>query len=187
MSNSSVELHKQSARWRPVRKQRLWARLFFLAALFLLVSVAHAIEKSPVADKILVVKSKHTMTLMSHGQILKTYKVALGTVPVGAKQKHGDHKTPEGDYVISGRNPHSQFHLSLRISYPNAADRQRAHKLGVSPGGDIMIHGLMAQDAWIGATQSQHDWTDGCIAVSNSEMDEIWRLVPTGTRVEIRP
>ena len=143
--------------------------------------------KSPVADKILIVKSKHTMTLMSHDHILKTYRVALGTVPVGAKEKHGDHKTPEGDYVINGRNPQSQFHLSLRISYPNAADQRRARKLGVSPGGDIMIHGLMPQYAWMGSTQSQDDWTDGCIAVSNSEMDEIWQLVPIGTRVEIRP
>jgi len=127
------------------------------------------------------------MTLMSGERILKTYKVALGTEPVGAKQKHGDHKTPEGNYVIDAKNAHSQFHLSLHISYPNAADRQRSRKLGLSPGGDIMIHGLMPQYAWMGAQHRETDWTDGCVAVTNSEIEEIWKLVPIGTKVEIKP
>jgi murein L,D-transpeptidase YafK len=141
----------------------------------------------PDVDEIVIVKSARTMKLMHHDQVVKTYRVALGTVPVGAKQKHGDHKTPEGDYVISGKNPHSEFHLSLRISYPNAADRERARKLGVSPGGDIMIHGVMPEYAWLGSRQSETDWTDGCIAVSNAEIEEIFRLVPVGTKVQIQP
>src|SRR5215472_4185837 len=139
------------------------------------------------ADRIMVEKSSRTMKLMNGERILKTYKVALGTQPVGAKQKHGDHKTPEGDYVIDAKNAHSQFHLSLHISYPNAADRQRSRKLGLSPGGDIMIHGLMPQYAWMGAQHRETDWTDGCVAVTNSEIEEIWKLVPIGTKVEIKP
>jgi murein L,D-transpeptidase YafK len=106
---------------------------------------------------------------------------------VGPKQIQGDHKTPEGSYVISGKNPGSRFHLSLRISYPNPVDRARAGKLGASPGGDIMIHGLGREFAFLGALQWRTDWTDGCVAVTNEEIDEIWRLVPVGTRVEIQP
>jgi len=165
-----------------------------LLALVLILSIplaaktkAHVRAHQEPADKILIVKSSRTMTLMSGERILKTYKVALGTEPVGAKQKHGDHKTPEGNYVIDAKNAHSQFHLSLHISYPNAADRQRSRKLGLSPGGDIMIHGLMPQYAWMGAQHRETDWTDGCVAVTNSEIEEIWKLVPIGTKVEIKP
>ena len=138
-------------------------------------------------DQIIIVKSKRTLTLMHQDQAVKTYRVALGTVPVGAKQKRGDHKTPEGDYIINGKNPHSQFHLALRISYPNAVDRQRALKMGVPTGGDVMIHGVMPEYAWLGTRQSETDWTDGCIAVSNSEIEEIFKLVPVGTKVKIKP
>src|SRR5262249_17769167 len=144
-------------------------------------------SRPTVIEKIVIVKSTRTMTLLSHDGVVRTYKVALGTEPVGAKRKHGNHKTPEGSYVIDARNPHSQFHLSLHRSYPNPADRQRARKLGISPGGDIMIHGLMPQYAWMGPRHRQHDWTDGCIAVTNAEIEEIWKLVPVGTKVEIRP
>lgn len=160
-----------------------------LLPLLLLIASASATDKSvkSVADHILVVKSTRTMSLLQGDKVLKTYKVALGTVPVGAKEKHGDHKTPEGEYIISARNPHSQFHLSLRISYPNAPDRQRARKLGVAPGGDVMIHGLMPEYAYLGARHRDTDWTDGCIAVTNQEIEEIWDLVPVGTRIEIRP
>jgi murein L,D-transpeptidase YafK len=139
------------------------------------------------ADKILIVKSAHTMTLLSGGKMLKTYKVALGGVPVGPKRVEGDHKTPEGSYVIDAKNAHSRFHLSLHISYPSAADTETARKLGSRPGGAIMIHGLASSFAYLGALHRQTDWTDGCIAVTNAEIEEIWRLVPMGTRVEIRP
>jgi murein L,D-transpeptidase YafK len=141
---------------------------------------------SSLADKIVIVKSTRTMTLLSENKVLKTYKVALGTVPVGPKRVEGDHKTPEGDYVIDAKNAQSRFHLSLHVSYPNAADQQRARKLGARPGGAIMIHGLPPAFAYLGALHRQTDWTDGCIAVSNAEIEEIWKLVPLGTRVEIR-
>ncbi len=141
----------------------------------------------PLADRIVVVKSARTLTLLRRGKVLKSYKIALGAQPVGAKTREGDGKTPEGEYRISGKNIHSQFHLSLRISYPNAQDRERAEEFGVNPGGDIFIHGLPPQWAWLGAAHRQKDWTAGCIAVTNSEIDEIWKAVPVGTPVEIKP
>jgi murein L,D-transpeptidase YafK len=138
------------------------------------------------ADRIVVIKSAHTMELLNHGQVLKTYKVALGD-PHGSKTQAGDKKTPEGVYAIDAKNPNSLFHRALHLSYPNAADRARARKLGVSPGGDIEIHGLPKQYAWLGAAHRQIDWTTGCIAVTNPEIDEIWNYVSVGTAVEIRP
>jgi murein L,D-transpeptidase YafK len=139
------------------------------------------------ADRIVIVKSARTMTLMDGDRVLKTYKVALGGQPVGAKERQGDHKTPEGNYVVDQKKSQSLFHRALHLSYPSAADRERARKLRASPGGDIEIHGLGAKYAWVGAKHRLTDWTDGCIAVTNEEIDEIFRLVPAGTRVEIRP
>ncbi|MGB8131799.1 MAG: L,D-transpeptidase family protein [Candidatus Angelobacter sp.] len=139
------------------------------------------------ADKIVILKSARTMTLLSGGKVLKIYKVALGSVPIGPKRVEGDHKTPEGDYIIDAKNSHSQFDLSLHISYPSAADQQRARSLGARPGGAIMIHGLARPFAYLGVLHRQVDWTDGCIAVTNAEIEEIWKLVPVGTTVEIRP
>jgi murein L,D-transpeptidase YafK len=127
------------------------------------------------------------MMLMQGTKVLKTYKVALSREPVGAKERTGDHKVPEGEYVVDSKNPHSRFHLALHISYPNAADRERARKLGVKPGGNIEIHGLDSKYAWVGSLQRQVDWTDGCIAVTNAEIEEISAMVPLGTPVEIRP
>lgn len=124
---------------------------------------------------------------MNGKEILKTYKVALGGEPVGAKDRQGDHKTPEGDYAVDRKNPNSTFHKALHLSYPNAADRERAQKLGVHPGGDVEIHGLGAKLGWVGSAHTLHDWTDGCIAVTNEEIDEIYPLVEAGTPVEIRP
>lgn len=138
-------------------------------------------------DRIVVVKSTRTMMLMSEGKVLKTYEVALSREPVGAKERAGDHKVPEGEYVVDSKVLHSRFHLALHISYPNAADRERARKLGVKPGGNIEIHGLPNRYAWLGSVQHYVDWTDGCVAVTNPEIEEIWRLVPVGTPVEIRP
>ena len=159
--------------------------LCFSAQGFALLGFA-APQTLPQADKILILKSAHTMTLLSGGKVLKTYKVALGTVPVGPKHVEGDHKTPEGNYVIDSKNPQSMFHLSLHISYPSAADRLRAKELGSPPGGAIMIHGLAKQFAYLGALHRETDWTDGCVAVTNAEIEEIWKLVPVGTKVEIR-
>src|ERR1700722_8893051 len=139
------------------------------------------------ANRIVVEKSTRTMKLMLGNQVLKTYKVALSTEPVGAKERAGDHKVPEGYYVIDSKNSHSRFHLALHISYPNAANRERARALGVKPGGDIEIHGLGGKYGWVGSLHLQSNWTDGCIAVTNAEIEEIWPQVPVGTPLEIRP
>jgi murein L,D-transpeptidase YafK len=139
------------------------------------------------ADQIIVIKSKRTLMLLKNEQILKTYTISLGGQPVGPKTREGDHKTPEGHYVIDKRNVKSKFHLALHVSYPNAADIARARKQGVPPGGAIMIHGLPKGYDWVSSASKVGDWTDGCIAVTNDEIDEIWRVVPNGTPIEIRP
>jgi murein L,D-transpeptidase YafK len=144
-------------------------------------------RSTPQADRIVIVKSQRTLTLFHAAKILKTYKVALGSTPVGAKTRQGDGKTPEGLYTIDSRNAHSQFHLSLHVSYPNAGDRARAARLKVNPGGEIMIHGLPPAFAYLGPLHRQHDWTLGCIAVTDAEIEEIWKLAPIGTVVEIKP
>jgi murein L,D-transpeptidase YafK len=144
--------------------------LALLLFLSILQSVALAQTAPPheKVDLILIMKSAHTMTLMSHGQALKTYHVALSTDPVGAKERAGDHKVPEGNYTIDEKKPVSRFDLALHISYPNAADRARAKKLGVDPGGEIEIHGLEKKYAWMGALHREKDWTNGCIAVTDA-------------------
>ena len=139
------------------------------------------------ADKVLVEKKERRLTLFSEGEVIKTYKIALGGNPVGPKVMQGDNKTPEGIYTIDSRNSNSEYHLSLHISYPNEKDKRRAKELGVSPGGDIMIHGIKNGLAWVGASHAKFDWTKGCIAVTDEEMQEIYRLVPNGTIIEIRP
>ena len=139
------------------------------------------------ADKILIEKNLRQMTLLADGQIIRTYRIALGGNPEGPKERQGDKKTPEGIYFIKGRNKSSRFFLSLHISYPNEEDTKRAKKLGVAPGGSIMIHGLKKDFAWMGESHTDKDWTEGCIAVTNEEIEEIDKLVPNGTLVEIRP
>ena len=138
-------------------------------------------------DRIVIEKSKRTLTLMSGAKSLKKYKVALGGQPVGPKDRQGDHKTPEGIYSVDAKNPNSQFYKALHISYPNQLDRANARKLGVSPGGDVEIHGLGSKWGWLGAKHRLTDWTDGCIALTNEEIDEIYPLIKVGTPVEIRP
>jgi tetratricopeptide (TPR) repeat protein len=145
-----------------------------------------AIQKGP-ADKILIEKKERRLTLISKGKALKTYKIALGGNPNGPKERQGDNKTPEGTYVIDSRNYDSRFHLSLRISYPNDKDKKRAKELGVSPGGDIMIHGIKNGFSGDGDFRTEVDWTKGCIAVTDEEIEEIDKLAPNGTIVEIRP
>ena len=139
------------------------------------------------ADKVLVEKKERRLTLLSNGEVIKTYKIALGGDPVGPKERQGDNKTPEGTYIIDSRNGNSSYHLSLHISYPNEIDTMRAKELGVSPGGNIMIHGIKNGFSWIGASHAKLDWTKGCIAVTDKEMEEIYKLVPNGTIIEIRP
>jgi murein L,D-transpeptidase YafK len=139
------------------------------------------------ADRIVINKARRELLLLRRGEVIRRYLVALGRQPVGHKQEEGDGKTPEGSYTISGRNPKSAFHRSLRISYPNAADRERALRKGVRPGGDIMIHGLPNGRGDLGAAHRSTDWTEGCIAVTDEEIEEIWRLVADGTPVRINP
>lgn len=138
-------------------------------------------------DKILIEKKDRRLSLLSMGEVIRTYRIALGGNPVGPKERQGDNKTPEGTYVIEGRNKGSRYHLSLRISYPNEKDKKRARDLGVSPGGDIMIHGIKNELSQVGAAHAEVDWTQGCIAVTDEEIEEIAEVAPNGTVVEIRP
>jgi len=139
------------------------------------------------ADSVLILKKDHVLELLAGGKMIRTYKVALGRGGLAPKEREGDGRTPEGHYVIDARNADSHYHRALHVSYPNAEDRKRAARLGVSPGGAIMIHGLPNGMGWVGAAHRLYDWTLGCIAVTDDEIDEIWKLVPVGTPVEIRP
>ncbi len=159
-----------------------WAVGVCLAGLLALPAGA---AEQQVVDRIVVEKSQRRMDLMSGETVVRSYSIALGFAPVGDKQQEGDGRTPEGKYVIVGRNPSSAFHLSLKVSYPDAAARAAAAARGVSPGGDIFIHG--APSWWLLPGQPPGDWTRGCTAVTKVEIEEIWRLVPDGTAVEIRP
>lgn len=139
------------------------------------------------ATSILVEKEARRMTLLRDGAALKSYHVDLGGDPIGHKQQEGDSRTPEGRYAIDFKHPRSRFHLALRVSYPNAADRERARQRGVPPGSDIMIHGRPNGLALLGRFMLDEDWTDGCIAVTNAQIEEIWAIVEVGTPIEIRP
>lgn len=143
-----------------------------------------ALEK---ADSILILEKDHVLELLAGGKVIRTYKVALGQGGLAPKQRQGDARTPEGHYAISARYAASEYHRALQVSYPNAEDRKRAARLGVPPGGDILIHGLPNGRGWLGAAHRLRDWTLGCIAVTDPEIEEIWKLVPLGTPVEIRP
>ena len=139
------------------------------------------------ADKIIVLKRERTLQMLSHEKVVKSYRVALGGDPVGPKTQQGDHKTPEGLYILDSRNANSRFYKSIHISYPSDHDRALAKQRGVSPGGDVFVHGLPNGYGWVGAAHRARDWTDGCIAVTNQEIDEIWAAVVNGTPIEIRP
>ena len=145
-----------------------------------------AVSKGP-ADRVLIEKQERRLTLTAKGNVIKSYRIALGGNPIGPKERQGDNKTPEGTYVIDSRNKNSRYHLSLHVSYPNEKDKKRAKALGVSPGGDIMIHGIKNGFSWAGDLHAEVDWTKGCIAVTDEEIEEIDRLVPNGTIVEIVP
>jgi hypothetical protein len=139
------------------------------------------------ADRVIVEKSSRRLTLLHQGKVLKVYHVALGHTPVGRKECEGDGRTPEGLYRIDLHKSDSAFHLALHISYPNASDVEVARAKGCSPGGAIMIHGTRNGLGWLGRLHRLVDWTAGCIAVTNWEIEEIWRAVPVGTPIEIRP
>ena len=148
-------------------------------------SAAQQVETMPTADFVLVDKSERILTLYSEGRPFRTIAgLQLGDEPLGAKRFQGDERTPEGRYTIDYANPGSSYWLSLHISYPNAADRAYAEASGRSPGGAIFIHG---QPNWLPAGRLPGDWTDGCIALSNAEIELLWQVVPDGTPIEIRP
>ena len=170
----------------------IWA-VIFLSAFIIIASlaasngIAQSLPAGARADKILIEKSSHKLFLMDGKTVLKTYSVALGRGGSGPKVKEGDNKVPEGHYRIAGRKLDSHFHYALKISYPELKDIAAAKKLGVKPGGDIMIHGLRNGTGWLGSLHRLLDWTAGCIAVTDDEIDEIARVVPDGTPVEIKP
>lgn len=139
------------------------------------------------ADRIVVDKSERRLSLYREGQLLKSYHASLGRAPVGPKVREGDGRTPEGEYIIDGRLPNSRYHLALHISYPNEQDRARAAALGVSPGNAILIHGIGYVRGGVTPAEARSDWTDGCIAVTNEEIEEIWAAVDDGTPILIQP
>lgn len=166
---------------------RLRLALFLAAIASALLSAAASAAGASKADELIVLKSERKLLVMREGSVVRTYRVALGIKPIGHKERMGDQRTPEGDYRIDARKPDSRFHRALSISYPNEQDRDAARARGYSPGGAIMIHGLPPERAKLGKDHYLWDWTNGCIAVSNEEMDEIWAMVDVGTPISIRP
>jgi murein L,D-transpeptidase YafK len=174
---------------------RLAARLAAALAAGLLLALGGCATQPPApptavtADRVIVKKSERKMQLVKAGQVVREYRVNLGDNPYGHKERQGDERTPEGDYVLDWRNPNSLFHRSIHISYPNAEDRGAAQAKGVDPGGMVMIHGRpnYIDSPRILAEYDNRDWTNGCIAVKNAEMDEIWSAVRDGTPIRILP
>lgn len=161
--------------------------LFMFSALLLVAIPAPAAPLSGKVTGIVVEKQKRIMTVFNGRKALKTYRIALGGNPVGHKEQEGDSRTPEGRYTIDAKNPNSSFHLSLKVSYPNRTDRQNARRKGVSPGGAIMIHGSPGGLGTLNALGFYTDWTAGCVAVSNDEIEELFAAVKIGTPITIRP
>ena len=153
----------------------------------LLVSTVWAGDSELKADRVLVKKSDHKLYLIKEGRVIRVYTISLGLNPVGHKQQQGDQRTPEGIYILKHRNPQSKYYKSILMSYPNEQDRRQAEARGVAPGGDLAIHGLPARTKEEEWDYIERDWTDGCIAVTNDEMEEIWNLVDDGTIIEILP
>ena len=147
----------------------------------------NSLPANATVDRLLLEKSARRLTVFRDDQALKSYTVALGRQPLGAKQFEGDGKTPEGVYTIDWRKENSSFQLALHVSYPQPSDAAKAVAVGRSPGGEIMIHGIRNGLGFVGPLHRMHDWTDGCIAVTNAEIEELWRVVPNGTPIELRP
>jgi len=141
----------------------------------------------PMADEVIVRKSERRLYLMRHGQVLRSYRVALGLDPDGPKQRAGDFRTPEGHYLLTRRNPRSDYFLAIQVSYPNATDLARAHREHVDPGGQIMVHGLPNALSHKPSYYASSDWTDGCIALSDSDMLEVWLMTRDNTPIVILP
>jgi murein L,D-transpeptidase YafK len=139
------------------------------------------------ADLVLVEKSERKLHLLKNGRVLRSFPISLGLAPEGHKEREGDFRTPEGRYRLTSRNKDSDYFLSILVSYPNERDRAHARSLGVNPGGAIMIHGTPNSPRYDDRRYQGWDWTDGCIAVSNSDMVDIWLMTREGTPIEIRP
>ena len=139
------------------------------------------------ADSVLIVKSERKLYLLKAGEVLRDFDIALGLMPEGPKQREGDFRTPEGRYFLEAKNPNSDYFLSVKISYPSQADVDRAKAAGVDPGGQIMIHGQPNEPKYSESRYKGVDWTDGCVAVSNSDMVDIWLMTGEGTPIDIRP
>ena len=158
-------------------------RSFLLLALAACSRVPRFLEyHGPEVTQIRVFKTERRMELMHGDDVLRSYEIGLGFAPAGHKQRYGDGRTPEGEYTIDRRNPQSRYHLSLGISYPNQQDRERAEAAGEDPGGDIFIHGRGRGNQFV-----RGDWTVGCIAVTDSEIEDIYAMVPNGTPIVIYP
>jgi murein L,D-transpeptidase YafK len=172
-----------------INRARRWMHAIIWCAILSFAASLLAQQPPPKqkADSILILKKDHVLELLQGGKVIRTYKVALGQGGLAPKEREGDGRTPEGHYIVDSRTAESHYHKALHVSYPNAEDRERAAKLGVAPGGAIMIHGLPNGKGYIGAAHRLYDWTLGCIAVTDEEIDEIWNLVPLGTPVDIRP
>jgi murein L,D-transpeptidase YafK len=139
------------------------------------------------ADFVVVHKASRRLELYQHGALLKSYSVSLGRHPEGPKRQQSDGRTPEGQYVLDYRKRDSSFYRAIHISYPAPADLAAARARGVEPGGLVMVHGMKNGLGWLGRLHSAFDWTDGCVAVTDREMDEIWRAVPDGTKIVLKP
>jgi murein L,D-transpeptidase YafK len=159
-------------------------RIFIAICLLLIPNFTFEAEK---ADMVLVVKPRSRLYLIKNGKVFREYKVVFGADPKGPKQQEGDERTPEGKYVLDYKKANSAFYKAIHISYPNEDDKKRAKKLGVNPGGLIMIHSQKNGFGWLSWITQHFNWTDGCIAVSNSAMDAIWESVDVGTPIEIKP
>lgn len=164
-----------------------WVILFFFPGPALATELSSVSVRDAVVDRIVIEKSKRTMTLLKQDREVRTYKVALGRNPIGPKIQKGDQKTPEGLYYVDYKLYNSGYHRALHLNYPNQDDIERARSLGVTPGNSIMIHGMKEDKLWMGDVQYLFDWTNGCIALTNREIEEVWVLVPPWTPVEIRP
>lgn len=158
-----------------------------LVTAFGLATVPAQAEDFPQADKVVVDKTGRKLHLLREGAILRSFDVALGADPVGDKQMEGDQKTPEGTYTLDARNPDSDFFLSIHVSYPDSAKRNDARGRGIDPGGAIMIHGQPNVPTYSSGYYQSTDWTNGCIAVSNSDMIDIWLMTPNDVPIEILP
>jgi len=162
-------------------------KILAVALLALLLPGLMQASEFPVADRVVIEKGARQLHLIQGGKAFRTYKIALGIRPVGDKKQEGDFKTPEGKYYLDARNPNSDYFLSIHISYPDRKDRREAGEMGVDPGGAIMIHGQPNDPTRSEAYYRTQDWTNGCIAVSNSDMIDIWLMTGDNTPIEIRP